>query len=91
MAYPSEGRRPHPGPFEKDAYDAVSKYVDAATIYDALLKVFGDQLRTPSRLSRRGPNPDERIAQEFAALHKIQAARKTAGKPSGKFSLDATE
>jgi predicted KAP-like P-loop ATPase len=76
MAYPSDGGRPHPGSFDKDAYDAVSKYVDTATIYDALLKLFGDRLKLKPSVFPK--NPDEHIAQQFAALHSIDAARKGA-------------
>src|SRR5437879_4144394 len=75
MAYPADGRRPHPGDFEKDAYDAVSKYVDGATINDALLKVFGDRLAVSPPRFRDHANPDERIAQEFAVLHRTAQQR----------------
>jgi predicted KAP-like P-loop ATPase len=78
MAYPADGGRPHPGDLEKDAYDAVTRYVPAATIYDALVKVFGDRLQTSQR-SRRGQDQDERIAQEFVALHARLADPKSKG------------
>jgi predicted KAP-like P-loop ATPase len=78
-AYPADGGRPHPGDFEKDAYDAVSKYIDAAIIYEALLKMFGDRLQTSPR-SREVQNADERIAQEFAVLHASVVGRKSESK-----------
>jgi predicted KAP-like P-loop ATPase len=77
-AYSADGGPPYPGDFNKDAYDAVSTYVDAAAIYDALVKVFGDRLQT-SQPSRDGQDHDERIAQEFAALHTKVVDRKSEG------------
>jgi hypothetical protein len=78
MSYPSDGGRPHPGPFENDSYSAVLRYADGAKIYDALTKAFRDRLNQPAPFRDDGNNPDERIAQQFAALHQQRTSSKAA-------------
>ena len=78
MAYPSDGSRPHPGDFENDAYSAVSRYADPAKIYAAIIKIFGDGLNRSPRLRRRAENADERIAQQFVAIHDRKTTSTTA-------------
>ena len=71
MAYPIDGSRPHPGDFDKDSHSAVLRYVDGPTIYAALKKLFGDRLnQVPPAIRNNDVSDDERIAQQFAALHK---------------------
>jgi hypothetical protein len=74
MAYPSDGGRPHPGDFEHDAYSSVSRYADPTKIYAAVVKLFGDQVNRAPQLRRHAENPDQRIAQQFVAIHKRASA-----------------
>ena len=71
MAYPGDGGRPHPGDFDRDAYSAVLRHADGPTMDAALQKVFGDRLNEAvHRVRNRDVSDDERIAQQFVALHR---------------------
>ena len=74
MAYPADGSRPHPGDFEQNDYSAVSRYTDPTKIYAAVVKLFGDQVNRAPQLTRTAENPDQRIAQQFVAVHKKASA-----------------
>jgi hypothetical protein len=83
MAYPSDGGRPHPGDFEQDAYSAVLRYADPAKIYAAVVKLFGDQVSRAPQLRRGVENSDQRIAQQFVAVHNRKPPSTTAATPAG--------
>jgi predicted KAP-like P-loop ATPase len=69
-SYPLDGSRPHPGRFDRDAYDLVGLYADPVWICRILKKLFGGRLDGEYLTEDDHRNPDQRVAHEFVQVHR---------------------
>src|SRR5262249_18526342 len=71
-AYSSDGSAGKPGRFDNDSYSAVCRYADPEKVLGALRKVFGDRLDSDQLDYGKVKDQNERMAREFAILHRLQ-------------------
>lgn len=57
----------------REGYDALSEYVDPASLFPRLQERFGDSVGTGDEYAFSGLSPDERLAQQYARIHRAVA------------------
>ena len=84
------GRPTWPG-FRRESYDSISEAVDPQAIYDALLRVYGDELRHPDPFGKGSVSRELNLAHEFAEVHLAVVAQAQTADDEGAVQQDSAD